>query len=225
MFHVGLPALLGIDMSSSVMLYNPPFGETWQQKLGNVLSGPVLGTMSSVVGAAMDNSGVEPSAAKRAMSAVLQRIPIGRSVDGLVRVMTGDYNFRDPAGRLKFEGEFKDVVRKMMGARVLKEVDLELFAGAIREMRERRDNVLNFAATRYGQASLSGVDLGADMQKAIQNEVDHWNQMWPEFPIGGSDIIDRAKSRREGAILDLRARLLKQSPAVIRRGFMVEGGG
>lgn len=225
LFHIGLPSLLGIDMSSSVMLYNPPFGETWGARLSNMLSGPVLSTASSVVGAAMDQQGVEPSAAKRALSAVMQRVPIGRSIDGLVRVMTGDYNFKDPAGRLRFEGDFKDAARRVLGARVMKEVDLELFASAIREMRQRRDETLNFAATRYGQAAISGVDLGSEMQETIRKEVDRWNSMWPEFPITGSDILERAQARRQTAMLDLRARLLRQAPAAVRQGILAEGGG
>ena len=229
MFHVGLPSLLNFSMSGSVMLVNPPFGETWQEKLGNVASGPIISTVSSVIGAARSTQGIEPSGAKRALSAMMQRIPLGKSVDGMMRLLTGDFDFKDPAGRLRWKGDFKDAIRTTLGARPIAQANLDTFVSAILDMTERRNVVLNFAALRFGQAKLAGMDIPEGMMKTIQAEVDNWNSLWPEFPISGDDIFTRATARQETALMSLRERILKSSPAALREGGMFSdlprGGG
>ena len=229
MFHVGLPGLVGVDMSGSVTLVNPPFGETWQEKLGNLAAGPILSTASSIIGAAMSDNGIEPSSAKRAFSAMMQRIPLGKSINGFVRLLTGDFDFKDPAGRLRWKGDFKDAIRTMLGARPIAQANLDTFVGAILEMTEKRNEVLNFAALRFGQAKLAGMDIPEGMMKTIRAEVDNWNSLWPEFPISGDDIFTRATARQETALMSLRERILKSSPAALREGGMFSdlprGGG
>ncbi len=229
MFHVGLPGLVGVDMSGSVTLVNPPFGETWQEKLGNLAAGPIISTASSIIGAAMSDNGIEPSAAKRALSAMMQRIPLGKSIDGMMRLLTGDFDFKDPAGRLRWKGDFKDAIRTMLGARPIAQANIDTFVSALLEMTEKRNEVLNFAALRFGQAKLAGMDIPEGMMKTVRAEVDNWNSLWPEFPISGDDIFTRATARQETALMSLRERILKSSPAALREGGMFSdlprGGG
>ncbi|KKK51064.1 hypothetical protein LCGC14_3118730, partial [marine sediment metagenome] len=103
------------------------------------------------------------------------------------------------------------------------------FVGALLDMTERRNEVLNFAAMRFGQAKLAGMDIPEGMMTAIRAEVDNWNSLWPEFPISGDDIFTRATARQETALMSLRERILKSAPAALREGGMFSdlprGGG
>ena len=227
-FHVGLPALAGVDVSSSVMLFNPPMGDNFAEKVGNMLGGPVGSVLSSVVGAALNSAAPEPNAAKRAFNALVQRVPLGRELDALRRLFEGDYELKDPVGRLRYKADTKDIVKRLLGARTLTDTDLDTFAAALLEVRGKRDDVLNYVASRHGQAAISGVDLGESMKAAVAKEVDSWNSLWPEFPITGEDVLVRAASRQQSAILSLRERLLKQAPAALRKSEtfgLSEGGG
>ena len=227
LFHLGLPSLIGVDISSSVMLYNPPFGETWKEQLGNMLAGPVGGVTSSIVGSAINQAGPEPSAAKRAFNAFVRQVPLARQLDGIRRIIEGDYDFKDPMGRLKYQAETKDVIKTILGARSEKEALIDTTVKALFEMRQRRDSVLNYAASRYGQAQLAGVSLGQEMQGAIQKDVDAWNALWPEFPITGSELAERASARRRVATQTLQERLLRSAPKALRQSetFRLPGGG
>ena len=217
LFHVGLPGLLGVDLSNSVMLFNPPFGDNWAEKIGNIAEGPLGSIVSSVIGAAANSAGPEPNAAKRAFDALVQRLPLAKELDAVRRLFEEDYEFKDPIGRLRYKGDVKDVVKRMLGARTLTDADLDTFAGSLLDVRQQRDQVLNFVASRYGQARLAGVDLGEPMMQMIRGEVDKWNTQWPEFPISGTEIQQRATRRQQTAMQSLRERLLRGSPRVLRQ--------
>jgi hypothetical protein len=228
-FHTGLPSMAGVDVSNSMMLVNPPFGATWAEKLGNTVLGPVGGITTSILGTALNTASPTPEMGKRAYDAFVAKIPMAKELNTLVKLWEGDYDFKDPSGRLQFKGEFKDLAKRFLGFRTgggtmgvttgpnqMREAELDTFADALMELRQKRDGVLDYAASRYGQASLAGIDLGDDMRKAVQKEVDNWNRMWPESPITGDDIMKRAKSRRDVAMKTLGERLLKNAPKAIR---------
>lgn len=225
--HVGLPGLLGLDMSNSVMLYNPPFGDGWAEKIGNLLGGPVGSVLGSVIGAATTTTGPEPEAGKRVFEAFANSLPVGREIYALAKLLEGDYDLKDPLGRLRYKASFTDMLKKVAGFRPLEEANIDTAVSAMIEMKERRDAVLNYAASRYGQAALAGIPLGEDMEKMIQGEVDNWNAMWPEFPITGDAIVERTKARAQAATQTLRQRVLRSMPKVIREAeqFRVPPGG
>ena len=175
----------------------------------------------------MNSAAPEPSAAKRGFEAFIQRVPLGKELDAVRRLFEADYEFKDPLGRLRYKGDVKDVVKRMLGARTLTDADLDTFASSLFEVRQKRDEVLNYVASRHGQALLGGVDLGESLQKVVDKEVDDWKSLWPEFPISGQDIMQRAQRRQETQMLGLRDRLLKSVPAVMRHSetFNLPPGG
>ena len=226
----GLPSLIGIDLSNSVMFYNPPFGDSAAEKMGNLVLGPVGGLITSSLGAAMDTKGVEPNAAKRAFDAVMQRVPMLKSLDAIRRLWEDDYDFKTPSGELRYKGDAKAVIKQLLGAKPIVherkgDVDMDTFISALLIARKKRDAVLDYAASRSGQAAMAGIPLSQDHQEAIEQEVVRWNTMFPEFPIGGTDIVARARRRRASAMRGLRERLLRQSPLAIRRGMAGGMGG
>ena len=216
-FHTGLPSMVGIDLSNSVMLWNPPFGENWAEKAGNLLGGVTGSLVSSVTGAAANQAGPEPNAIKRAFNALVQRVPLAKQLDSLRRLWEEDYDFKDPVGRLRFKGDAADAIKGLLGARSTKQALEDTYIQALMQVREQRDSALNYAASRWGQAMAAGIPLSKEMDEAVRQEVDNWNQQWPEFPISGSDIQTRAKSRMQAANQTLKERMLKASPKVVRQ--------
>jgi hypothetical protein len=236
MMHVGLPSLIGVDLSNSVMLYNAPFGKGWAEKVGNTIGGVVGSLASSALGAMAATAAPEPNAMKRTFNALVSRLPIAKQLDGLRRLFEGDYDFKDPLGRLRYKGDAKDAFKQLMGARSVDDANLDTFASGLMEVEDNRRQVLDYAASRYGQAQLTGLGLGTDMEMAIQKEVDNWNTRWPEFPITESEILTRAERRMQVSTQTLRERLLRGAPRAIREsavfqtqgaldGTLIPGGG
>ena len=214
--HVGLPGLIGLDMSNSVMLYNPPFGDNWAERVGNLMGGPLGSVLGSVVGAAGATNAPEPEAGKRVYNALVNSLPIGRELNTLAQLMDGDYDLKDPLGRLRYKASFKDMMKKVLGFRTVNEANIDTAVEAVIEMKGRRDSVLNYAASRYGQARVAGVPLGEDMEELVKGEVDNWNALWPDFPITGDAIAQRTTARANAATQALRERVMRSMPKVIR---------
>jgi len=82
------------------MMQNVP-GDTLQEKIGNVALGPLGALLTGMGTAAANRKGIEPSPVKRALRSAIQRAPSLRWMEALPRLWTHDYNFRDPAGKLK----------------------------------------------------------------------------------------------------------------------------
>lgn len=225
--HVGLPGLIGLDMSSSVMLYNPPFGEGWAEKAGNLMGGPIGSILGSVTGAASAQNAVEPEAGKRVYNALVNSLPVGRELNAIAQLLEGDYDLRDPLGRLRYKANMTDMFKKVLGFRTLGEANVDTAVAAVIEMKEARDTVLNYAASRYGQAKVAGIPLGEDMEELVKGEVDNWNTLWPDFPITGDAIAERTKSRAMAATQALRERVMRSMPKVIRDAeqFKLPSGG
>jgi len=231
-FHVGLPSLLGVDLSSSIQLYNPPFGENWAARVGNFAAGPLMGLVGSVTGAMLAQSAPEPSALKRGYESLAARIPAARWLKALPMLIDGiDYDFKDPEGRLKYKGDWRDLFKYMSGfkpaggtmgvydpgdPRQMRPAEIDTFADAMMDITQKRSDVLDYAASRYGQALASGVDLGEDIQTLVRNEVDHWNNLWPEFAISQDDILNRAKARSQTVLQGTAQRIMKSTPPSIR---------
>jgi hypothetical protein len=98
----------------------------------------------------------------------------------------------------------------------MKEAELDTFIDAMMEMRQARDAVVDYAAGRYGQAQIAGIDLGTDMVAAIMKDTDNWNKMWPEFPISNTDIQHKAVEKRDQAMQTLGQRIKKNMSKVIK---------
>lgn len=199
----GLPTLLGLDMSYSFQLLDIPYGDSVQEKVGNLLLSPAGTTAVSVAASAFDTKGGEPSALKRAVGALGQRVPGLRWIDALRamsdREASGEYNFRDPAGRLRFKGDLKDVVVKALGGRTVTEAQTELFCDALMSVYEKRDAALD-----------------AVVNDPASSAVLEWNEAWPEYPISQKEIDNRSERRGATSELDRTERVLKQMPKAMK---------
>jgi hypothetical protein len=148
--------------------------------------------------------------------ALVNSIPVGREVNAIAQLLEGDYDLRDPLGRLRYKASMTDLMKKSLGFRPIVEANLDTVIGAMMEMKQMRDTTLNYVASRYGQSQVAGIGLGEDMQRLVEKEVDNWNQQWPEFPITGDAIASRTKARAQASQQALRERVMRSMPKVIR---------
>jgi hypothetical protein len=212
----GLPGMAGIDISNTAMIYNPPFGDSIAERVGNAALGPMGSIATSVVGAAFDNKGIESSAARRTVNALVQRLPVLKEYDSIKRIIMDEYDIRSPNGALKYKLDVADMLKRSLGFRSTKEANLQLAVDAMLEVKKKRDDVLDYAASRYGQAKVSGVGLPKAMEEAIMKEVDGWNARWPDMTITGTDLWTRTKARMTSATKTAYERQLKQAGKVGR---------
>lgn len=228
--HHGLPSLAGVDVSNSIRMLDAPFGETLGEKAGNLLMGPAISTGYSILESTLNkNQGIQPEMGRRAYEAMVSRVPLAKELDALKRLFMGEYDFNDASGRLKFKATAGDLIKKMLGFKPsggkmgewqgtnqMKESEIEQFSSALLEMESRRQDVISYAASRYGQAQAAGISLGKDLEAVVRKEVYDWNERWPEFPITGTEIQERTKAKVKSAMQSLSERMLKGSPAALR---------
>ena len=232
MFNVGLPGLAGIDLSGSVQLFNPPFGETWGERVGNFAKGPFVSMVQSVMGAALAGNSPEPNGFYRALSSLAEKVPAFKIVKLLPDLIEGtQYDFKDPQGRLRYRGDWYDLFKSLAGFKnsagtmgiqdpnapdTMRPGKYDTFIDAMMDLKRRRDDVLDYVASRYGQAQAAGVSLSKDMMDLIKNEVDNWNNLWPEMPIDSKAIENRAAARRDAVIQGVVQRTMKSAPTAIK---------
>ena len=106
------------DVSSSVQFYNPPFGQTFSEKLVNMGAGPLFGLVGSTIRSALDTSAPDPSTASRIYNTLAARIPGFQFLKGLVKLYEHDYDFYTPEGRLNYKGDLRDFLLSMGGFKV-----------------------------------------------------------------------------------------------------------
>jgi len=209
----GLPALVGLDMSYSFQLIDMPWGQNVPEKIGNFFMGPSGNVLYSVGQAMMATKGTEVSPLKRGLYAAARRVPGLKWIDALRafgnRLDSGEYNFRDDAGRVRFRGDLKDIIVKGLGGRTVKEAEIDLLTSALLEINDQRDRVLDDFTNRAIKA------LESDSQFDTQMILD-WNEAWPEFPITNQAMKSRFRSRLRGKDMDRFERTLKTMPRVFR---------
>jgi hypothetical protein len=214
----GLPSLLGMDFSYSLQLVDLPHGRTPQEAIGNVALGPLGSLVITGLTAAFGEQaekGLIDDPLERALRAIGQRAPGLRWIQGLEQVWTGDYDFRDARGRLKFKGDLKDVLLNMTGFRTITAANQDLILSAYLEVRERRDRAIDRASAVFGQALFTNEGLDEAIDEALEIR-DRWNTLWPEFPITTTEISRRAKERLAAGVTPQAERILRQGPKMLR---------
>jgi len=211
----GLPGLVGLDMSGSYQLADTPWGDNIPEKVGNFLLSPGASVTVSALRAYFDTKGFEPSAAKRFVTAAIQRTPSLRWIEALQALGwdldKGVYDFRGPAGRLKFQGAAKDIIIKALGGRTVTEGEASIMAEGYMEIYAERDLILDHLAM-MGVKWMNGEgDLDLTRQLA-------WNELHPEAPIYNKSVEDRMVSRYKIQDLTRWERMLKRAPMVLRYG-------
>lgn len=208
----GLPSMIGLDMSYSMQMIDVPYGESIPEQIGNVVLGPAGSIATSAIKAAKDTKGSDPDAMSRAIKAVVDRVP-GLSFVEALRALSeqtdsGEYQFKDPAGRLRFRSDLKNVIIKGLGGRSIDEAEIDLYAEAVTEITANRDQAIDHQVQLLLPAVIDGAE--PDWESLYD-----WNELWPQFPMDAETVVNRLKTRYENINLDRLERLMKQAPAVI----------
>ncbi len=220
--YFGLPSLIGLDLSNSFGVIDEPYGESIPEKIGNMMMGPPGQITYRILRAARDTKGYEPSAWMRGLSAATQAIPALKSLEALGAIQNsadkGEYDFRDPAGRLKFTTDWKGLLVKSLGGRTVQEGVIDLLAEGMTDIQAIRDKVVD--------NTVMGI-----MQSLENNEmpdysavIDH-NDLYPTAPIDTVTVLKRTNYRLERKDLDRLARLYLGLPKHLKANdlFLPQG--
>ncbi len=211
----GLPALLGMDMYYSFEFWNIPYGRSLNEKIGNLMLGPLGGIGTGAWNDYTDLKGFEPSAARRVAKGIAERFPSLRWV-GAIRAMgnkldSGEYNFTDAAGRVKFKADLQDIIVRAIGGRTVKEADVDMIIENMMNIQAERDKVLDQTVMELIQAEEKGLEYD---YKAVND----FNELWMDagVEIDMDAINTRKKSRLEDREKTKLERIKQNIPKSIR---------
>lgn len=207
-FH-GLFSTTGLDVGGSYSLVDAPYGRSIPERIGNVAM-PPMGSVALGIGRAVgDVGGAEyTTAPQRAWRAAVQRLPALRPVEALGVLLDDDSYFTDPAGRIRFEADFKDIVVKLAGGRTTKEAMASFEISALYDIMEERNRKISVLSQKRN----------SDRDEWYEDML-RWNDLFPEFPITPREVAGRARGRRREAGLTRTERVLRGAPKRVRRGM------
>ena len=134
------------------------------------------------------------------------------------------YDFTTPGGRLRFRGDFKDLLVFGMGFRTITQAKQDLILDSIVQIFEDRNASINRASKLHAAFMASG---GED-EEALQDmnaEKDRWTGLWPEFDYTSRAISQRMFKHLETADEDQVERFIGNLPRAFRKmGIALEDG-
>lgn len=213
MIAYGFPGYWGLDLSYTIQMIDMPFGNTLQEQIGNTLLGPIGAPFVAAYTARQETKGLEENRNLRSLRSVIQKIPSLRWLEALEATFheseKGTFDFRDPSGRLKFKGQMKEILVKVLGGRTTTEGEIDILSEGITSVEERRSEVLDIIAQRVVRSLETGEVIDF-------SDVMDWNELWPQFPIYLKAVKARAEARFKVKDLDRLDRLLYNSPKMFR---------
>ena len=201
-FHYGLPALINSDWSSSIQMFDLPYSDNVPEAIGQIVMGPVGSVATRAVAEAKREY---PTRLKRILGvtkALGESFGGTRQLIGLEKVLTGDYDFRSPSGKLKFQGELKDALVQLYGSRPVTASIEQMKMDALTEVFAQRNEAINEAKKILLQPN-------GDYD-ALTQIIKKYNSEWPELAIGFDEVKKRAISSMKEEDLSSFERMLKQ---------------
>jgi len=200
--NYGLPALINSDWSSSIQMFDLPYSDNVPEAIGQVVLGPVGSIGTRIVTEAKREY---PTRLKRILGvtkALGESFGGTRQLIGLEKVLTGDYDFRSPSGKLKFQGELKDALVQLYGSRPVTASIEQMKMDALTEVFSQRNETINRAKEIILQPN-------GDYD-ALTQIIEKYNSEWPELAIGFDEVKKRTISSMRQEDLSAFERMLKQ---------------
>jgi len=217
LIHYGLPSLINSDWSASVQLIDLPYAENVPEAIGQLVSGPTGTIPLRIIFQTMSNDGEEDNRLWRAVRATGESFGGTRQLLGLEKVLTTDYDFRSPSGKLRFQGDLKDALVEMYGSRPLRAAIESMKFDALMEVWGDRNDAINSASRLMNDLRK---EPGQKLPySAIMERVAEFNARWPELAITYADIKRRADGHDKLEVLSAFERSLKQKGKVFREFF------
>lgn len=202
--YYGLPGMIGADLSGSLVLGDEPFGANIYEKAGRFLAGPGPSIAIEAIRAANIEPRKPMSKTERAMMAV-RKFPTFRpaaelydlaseNTEELMRIAKEFPSLQpfvdawkswkvnpdvlSPDGETKYQRTAKDIILGIGSFRSANEANIRMQMNAVLEIEKETGKLLN----RLWVARQSG---DADQQAEAQEEIDKFNERWPEYRITG----------------------------------------
>jgi len=179
LIYFGLPSLINSDWSASVQLIDLPYAESVPEGIGQVVMGPMGGSMMNVAKAGQVVTGYEKADWKQWGRAFVEAFGGTKQFEGLEKVISKNYDFHSPSGKLQFKGELKDALTQMYGSRPVSAAIQSMEIDAYTELFGERNDAINEAVRGNKEAVIK------------------FNAKWPEVAIQGAEITNRAKDREK----------------------------
>ena len=214
--HYGLAGWFGTDQSYALQLIDLPYGDNAFEKAGRLLGGIPGSTVYDIYKAMHDTKGPEgTTAAQRVGNQLTQRLPALKWIAAMNQlgenVTDGLYDFKDPAGRVKFKADANAVWLQAFSLRPVEAAHEDAFTELVSHIMVGYDEALD--------AAVSEVLRGGAPSFA---EVHRWNAQWPEFLINLDAIVRRSKARLAQQGLTRSERQLLKAKAEIKEGLTRE---
>lgn len=185
----GLPSLIGLDLSYSIDMANIPFGDTWYEKLGNALIGPVGNITYRTWKDATNTKGTIVSSTERAARSVVKSTPGLRWMLALEAIYSGldegVYNFKTATGKQQFAADLKQAIVYGLGGRNVESGATDIKIEAAIDLAEQYDKVVDGAALEWLNSG----------EYTVTDDMRSWNELWPEAQISRETIRKRKKAR------------------------------
>jgi hypothetical protein len=179
LIYFGAPSLINSDWSASVQLIDLPYAESIPEAIGQVVLGPMGGSMLNVAKAGRVATGYEAADWKQWSRAFIEAFGGTKQLEGIEKVITKDYDFRSPSGKLQFKGELKDALTQMYGSRPVAAAVQSMQIDAYTELFAERNDAINEAVRGNKEA------------------ITKFNAKWPEVAIKQDEVTNRSESRKE----------------------------
>jgi hypothetical protein len=211
--HHGLPALVGIDITGSIDMFNPPQGKGIPEQVGNLVLGPWGQTINQMYEAGDKKMAIELTSPQKTLNVLLNSSPSIKQFDSLFKAYEKDTTNYDTYQALKYDLEVEDMWKKALGFTPETETLQRMQINAMRDVYKEYDSVMDSIVTSM---------VSGDTDKAIRKVVE-WNTMFPEAPLSSVAIEDRIRSKVIARNLYVTERQFLKLPAPIKKIF--EGSG
>jgi hypothetical protein len=213
---MGLPGLLGTDISGSFSVFEEPPGDTLAEKLGNTLLGPTGQTAVRFEEALRIQKKVNDElSALTGGRALLETSPSLNPLRALLDLLNEDTAELDLQGRLRHHQKVGDLWMKAFSLRPVDRsivsMEIDWIVARQFEYDKAVDQVTRkVLAEKYDEATRIAMD---------------WNAANPTMMIDNRTIMRRSEARFESRHLDMLQRRLEMAPEAIRQAAFEKGIG
>ena len=192
-----------------------------ETEIGQTLMGPIGGLLAQAAGAATSNAGEElRTPAERVGKFAITRIPALRFIDALDKLYSGDYDFRDPAGRLRMRGNLKAVLMNAASVRGMDEADLNRVLDSNLDIGvsylEHKDRVVKALVSAEKARQEKDPGRAKDMEEVANKTLADWRKLFPEIPFQVEEIDSAVKADLKKSGLTMPERIAKGQPKELR---------
>jgi len=185
----GLPGLVNVDLSGSLVLGDEPFGANIYEKAGRKITGPGVGLTVDALRTVLTSPRAPTTTAQDAIT-LLRRFPTLKPIAELIALEQSDLDVRTPDGEVKYRKAVKDAIVGLGAFRSANESNTQSAINAVVELKKQESNLKNAAFVEV-------MKTDGNIQGAL-DEIQKFNERWPEVAISSKELGEYIKDRTKG---------------------------